>query len=178
MNKLNLSRLFLNFFNTNCPEQIIEIASLGLCNMATGDETCTEQIFKEGGLARFFEALDSSNYNILENSVWGIGNIIADGDSYRLAVLENKIHNKLVDVAINVDTKAFTAVVAKALVNLVRRTLVNLPSHHGSALIQGFLSLINIHELNDVKTLHLCLSGLFHIARSNEYHSQTIINSD
>ena len=146
--------------------------------MATGDESCTEQIVKQGGLARFFEALNSTNYNILENSVWGIGNIIADGDTYRLAVLENKIHSKLVEVALQVDTKEFTKIVAKALVNLVRKTLTNLPSHYGSALIHGFLRLINIHEMQDVKTLHLCLSGLFHIARTNEFHAQTIINSD
>lgn len=122
--------------------------------------------------------MDSPNYNILENSVWGIGNIIADGHEYKCCALEAKIHIKLVNVALAVDTKQFTAIVAKTLVNLVRQTLVGLPSHTGSELIAGFNQLMKIHETDDLKTLHLCLSGLFHIARTSTQHTQSVINSD
>ncbi|KAJ3445079.1 importin alpha [Anaeramoeba flamelloides] len=60
-------------------------------NICSGTHAQTKSVVDHGIIPIFIELLDSKDLPIVEQSIWGLGNISGDCDEYRLLILDNKI---------------------------------------------------------------------------------------
>ena len=69
-----------------------------LCNIASGSNECVAELAKYGVIEIFLNNLSEQNPHILENSIWGIGNIIAESVDYFKLLIDHDFFNKILHI--------------------------------------------------------------------------------
>ena len=66
-----------------------------LCNIASGSNICVQELVKYGGIEIFTNNIFGASLKSMENSLWGIGNILGEAGEYLSKFLENDYFGKL-----------------------------------------------------------------------------------
>lgn len=75
---IGLTQVIISLCRLELPDDLVVESAWCLCNIASGGDDITEILVKSGAIEAFMSLLNTSNPLILEHSIWGIGNLIAD----------------------------------------------------------------------------------------------------
>ena len=67
----------------------------------------TEEVVNAGAVPRLIELLSSPNMDVVEQSIWALGNIAGDGPKMRDIVIDQGIIVLLLSFIINPNTKVY-----------------------------------------------------------------------
>nr|XP_027201319.1 importin subunit alpha-6-like [Dermatophagoides pteronyssinus] len=83
-------------------------AAWTLTNVASGSSSQTSAVVEAGGIAAFGELLDSGDKFLIEQSLWGLGNIAGDCRENRGMIIESGVIDAIIRETGNVDSPVCT----------------------------------------------------------------------
>ncbi|KAJ6243067.1 importin alpha [Anaeramoeba flamelloides] len=104
----------------NDPELQFESAWV-LTNVASGNSLQTQFLVDFQGIPAFIRLLSSPNENVLDQSIWALGNIAGDCVAYRDEILDFGVFPKLLEIVQTVKQKSIIKNTIWTISNLVRR---------------------------------------------------------
>ncbi|KAJ3435468.1 importin subunit alpha [Anaeramoeba flamelloides] len=93
-----------------------------LSNIASGNETQTRFLVENQAIPAFIKLLNSPDENVLDQSIWALGNIAGDCVEYRDELLKLGVFDKFLEIIQTTTTKSIILNLIWALSNCVRKT--------------------------------------------------------
>jgi hypothetical protein len=106
------------YLNLKYDAEILEESTWILCNLASGSEACTHNLYTHGCIEGFFIVLSTKSSTVRENALWGLSNMIADSPIYSDMILEKGIIKKIYKICKLLESKDLYNVIAWTLKNI------------------------------------------------------------
>jgi importin subunit alpha-2 len=128
-----------------------------LANLCSGNPTQTYALLNKNIIEIFKNILDDEYSQIVEQAIWGLGNLIPDSKYVRETMLNNKIFDKLIDILQKSQPLKIVRIIIWCLSSLLR-TISKVPINSIKVIVQCLI--LTFITIKDDSVKSDCLQGL------------------